>query len=230
MKHLSDSDISYVMKSIFLLSSWEVVELEDNMRWWIVQSIWRETVQLENKARAKKWEKTLCYQLATLGATPSSKTCDQTKPNQINPNQAKSNQNTDISIDIWEQALVVFWKEWVNEVIKTIKESVEEMWWVYKSSTRERQYANHIAEKHKDWWQFLEKRKDWKSNLESVKEIIYFSLNPNNSYVKQIINAEDFWNKWADVIMAMRKEHIEKRKEHIEKTKYNPTGNPLLNF
>jgi len=48
--------------------------------------------------------------------------------------------------------------------------------------------------------------------------------------VKQIINAEDFWNKWADVIMAMRKEHIEKRKEHIEKTKYNPTGNPLLNF
>lgn len=136
----------------------------------------------------------------------------------------------DISKDIWEQALVVFWKEWVNEVIQIIKESVEEMGWVYKASTRERQYANHIAEKHKDWWQFLEKRKDWKWNIDSIREIIYFSLNPNNSFVKQIINAEDFWNKWADVIMAMRREHIEKQKQHIEKTRHNPTGNPLLNF
>lgn len=136
----------------------------------------------------------------------------------------------DISKDIWKQALVVFWKEWVNEVIQIIKESVEEMGWVYKASTRERQYANHIAEKHKDWWQFLEKRKDWKWNIDSIREIIYFSLNPNNSFVKQIINAEDFWNKWADVIMAMRREHIEKQKQHIEKTRHNPTGNPLLNF
>lgn len=141
MKHLSDSDISYVMKSIFLLSSWEVVELEDNMRWWIVQSIWRETVQLENKARAKKWEKTLCYQLATLGATPSSKTCDQTKPNQINPNQAKSNQNTDISIDIWEQALVVeHWSENINLMQSFLRQAV---WLTAFKDSKERWYVTH---------------------------------------------------------------------------------------
>lgn len=142
-------------------------------------------------------------------------------------NKQETINNTTIVV---EQALVTYWKEWVNDIIKTIKDSVESMNWVYKASTRERQYANHIAEEHKDWWEFLRRRKDWKWNIESVREIIQFSLNPNNSYVKQIINAEDFWNKWADVIMAMRKNHIEKTKEMIEKNKHNPTWNPLLNF
>jgi len=90
IKHLSEKDIAYVMKSIFLLSTWEMIEIEDNLRWWLVQSIWREIIQLENKARAKKWEEWLSYQLATQGATSSIKTCDQTKPNQTNSSQIKS--------------------------------------------------------------------------------------------------------------------------------------------
>ena len=118
-------------------------------------------------------------------------------------------------LEEWEQALVVYGKEWINEVIQTIKQSVEEMQWVYRASTKERFFANHIAERHKDWWQFLEKRKDGKGNLESIREIIYFSLDPNNSYVKQIINAEDFWNKWAEVVMAMRKKYISKQKVDV---------------
>lgn len=222
IKRLSDKEKLKLLDALINVWDWIIVQQTDDTVWDLLSLIYWEWMNMESKNWYKK--DTVYVVNSTPGNPPAIPDC------RVEYSRVEENIIEDTTIVVWEQALVVFWKEWVNEVIKTIKESVEDMWWVYKSSTRERQYANHIAEKHKDWWQFLEKRKDWKSNLESVKEIIYFSLNPNNSYVKQIINAEDFWNKWADVIMAMRKEHIEKRKEHIEKTKYNPTGNPLLNF
>ena len=222
IKRLSDKEKLKLLDALINVWDWIIVQQTDDTVWDLLSLIYWEWMNMESKNGHKKDTE---YVVTT---SPSNPPC--IPYCRVEYSRVEENIIEDTTIVVWEQALVVFWKEWVNEIIKTIKESVEEMWWVYKSSTRERQYANHIAEKHKDWWQFLEKRKDWKWNIESVKEIIYFSLNPNNSYVKQIINAEDFWNKWADVIMAMRKEHIEKRKEHIEKTKYNPTGNPLLNF
>lgn len=238
---MTDTDIASLTRWIFKYqNTWEI----SDMTYWAKLAFafmrpvfdedrkdWEETSKTNSDNAKKRWDKR-----ASETMRPHTTEYETMRPStdigidSVIGIDIASDITETVSKDTGEQALVVFWKEWVNEVIQIIKESVEEMGWVYKASTRERQYANHIAEKHKDWWQFLEKRKDWKWNIDSIREIIYFSLNPNNSFVKQIINAEDFWNKWADVIMAMRREHIEKQKQHIEKTRHNPTGNPLLNF
>lgn len=197
IKHLSEKDIAYVMKSIFLLSTWEQIEIEDNMRWWLVQSIWREIIQLENKARAKKWEEWLSYQLATQGATWSIKTCDQAKPNQIKSNQAKSNQNS--SKEEWEQALALkkeeFWDCWINELLEIIKWQVEFLWLIYKKGTQERQRAQNILT-GKDFWEVCEKAN--MSRVEFCKSIIYTS-SLLTFWNGKINNAETLYKHYAQV-------------------------------
>ena len=154
IKHLSEKDIAYVMKSIFLLSTWEIIEIEDNMRWWLVQSIWREIIQLENKARAKKWEEWLSYQLATQGATSSIKTCDQTKPNQANSNQSNPSQ------------LVATQPNEYNLSINYLKESVT---LVYTNNLQIPDYVKDKWEWHKFVWYWSEKWKTWKIRAEWEK-------------------------------------------------------------
>lgn len=131
IKHLSEKDIAYVMKSIFLLSTWEMIEIEDNLRWWLVQSIWREIIQLENKARAKKWEEWLSYQLATQDATSSTKTCDQTKSNQTNSSQIKSNQtNPLVALQPNEYSQTMDYLRWyeIETEIPDYAENYREEW------------------------------------------------------------------------------------------------------
>lgn len=230
MKHLSDSDISYVMKSIFILSTWEVVEIEDNMRWWLVQSIWRETVQLENKARAKKWEKQLVYQLATLGIPQGLKTCDQVKSNQTNPNQTKSNQNT--TIVVWSKDLEPTEKidnrnKWTQRIIDIIKDQVHQEWFLYDNNKEERNRATIIAKRQSDWGEFIKETPEEQEEV-IIRWIISYSL--QNEYVSKIQSARDFHEKWKKVANAKKQEISEAKKAQIQKNKYNPTGNPLLNF
>ena len=204
MKHLSDSDISYVMKSIFLLSTWEVVEIEDNMRGWLVQSIWRETVQLENKARAKKWEKQLCYQLATLGATPSTKTCDQVKSNQTNSIQIKTNQNT--TIVVWSTDLVPVEKidnrnQWTQRIMDIVQSEINNLWYLYEKHAQDRNRATIIAKRQSDWGNFIKDSTEEKEE-QIIRQIINYSN--SNEFVKKIRNVFDFHEKWKSVANAMK--------------------------
>jgi len=91
---LSDEDCKYVFKTLFELTAWMPVELEFSPRWGIVQSIWRECIQLENKARSKKWWELLCYDLAPMvqPMVQPKNNLSATKSNQIKSNQTKSNQ------------------------------------------------------------------------------------------------------------------------------------------
>lgn len=98
MEYLSDDDRWYILLSLMRLSEWEVIEIEQSMRWWVAISIWKEACQLEKKAR--QWKKEEYYEVdpiisynipwgSTLGESWGS---PQTNPNQPKPNQTKSTQ------------------------------------------------------------------------------------------------------------------------------------------
>ena len=204
MKHLSDSDISYVMKSIFLLSTWEVVEIEDNMRWWLVQSIWRETVQLENKARAKKWEKQLIYQLATLGIPQGLKTCDQVKSNQTNSSQSKSNQNT--TIVVWSKDLEPTEKidnrnQGTQRIMDIVQSEIQNLGYLYEKHAQDRNRATIIAKRQSDWGIFIKDTPEPREE-EIIRQIINYSN--SNEFVKKIRSVYDFHEKWKSVANAMK--------------------------
>jgi len=88
IQYLNKEDSEYVLKTIFALAYWEDIKIENSLRWWLVISIWREAIQMENKARAKKWEKRLNEDIATLMQPLDAQN---TRPNQVKSNQVKSN-------------------------------------------------------------------------------------------------------------------------------------------
>lgn len=95
-KYCNADDCKYIIDSIFSLSFWEVIEIEESMRWWLVRSIWREIAQLENKARAKKWEESLKIEVATLTQNISDTRAENVRPNQVKSSQVKSSQTKSI--------------------------------------------------------------------------------------------------------------------------------------
>jgi len=170
IKHLSEKDIAYVMKSIFLLSTWEIIEIEDNMRWWLVQSIWREIIQLENKARAKKWEEWLSYQLATQGATSSIKTCDQTKPNQSNPSQSNPSQLVASQPNEY-QLSISYLKNIENEQIPDYAENFKDEWI---------KFCYYWSEKWKTW----KIRAEWEKTFEIKRRFATWMSRKKETYQK----------------------------------------------
>ena len=170
IKHLSEKDIAYVMKSIFLLSTWEIIEIEDNMRWWLVQSIWREIIQLENKARAKKWEEWLSYQLATQGATSSIKTCDQTKPNQSNPSQSNPSQLVATQPNEY-QLSISYLKNIENEQIPDYAENFKDEWI---------KFCYYWSEKWKTW----KIRAEWEKTFEIKRRFATWMSRKKETYQK----------------------------------------------
>jgi len=105
IKYLSKDDADYVLKSLFKLSSDSTYKIEDSMRWWLIISMWREIIQIENKARAKKWLKWLKEEVATLSSDigaqnvrPIQVKSIQVKSIQVKSNQVKSNQVKSVAI------------------------------------------------------------------------------------------------------------------------------------
>jgi len=99
IEYLNKDDAEYVFKTIFSLAYWNDIKVEKSLRGWLVLSIWREAIQMENKARAKKWEKRLNEDFATLTADIEA---ENMRPNNIKSNQVKSSQiksNQDLSKD-----------------------------------------------------------------------------------------------------------------------------------
>jgi len=56
MEYLSHEDRWYILLQLMRLSEWEIIEIEQSMRWWIAISVWKEACQLEKKARKGKGE------------------------------------------------------------------------------------------------------------------------------------------------------------------------------
>lgn len=110
----------------------------------------------------------------------------------------------------WKKEAVDKRNQEVQKVLETIKTSIHRLHGVYRAGKWERNFATHIARAHADWWEFIRNRKDGKTLIESIDEIITFSLS-RAEYVPQINNAVDFWEKWDGVVMAMRKEYLKSK-------------------
>lgn len=166
---LSSEDCKYVFQTLFELTAGIPVELEFSPRWGIVQSIWRECIQLENKARAKKWWEVLCYDLAPM-VQPMGQPMVQpknnfsaTKSNQIKSNQAKSNQIKPISKDIensieLSEPIVEFGNKEINGALDFLKKAIgiDDF---KESKPIQRQFWNHIVKlRDKIWNEDLKNR------------------------------------------------------------------------
>ena len=65
LKWCSDKDLAYITRSLFSHASGQKIEVEESMRGGILLSMIREATQMENRARAKKGQKSLQIDLAT---------------------------------------------------------------------------------------------------------------------------------------------------------------------
>ena len=224
---MSENDKSYIFDSIMRLSIWEQLKVEESMRWGIVLSIWTEASQLEKKARSKKWEsehKANAPMAQPMAQPNLENTCDQSKSIQTNPNQPNPIQNKtieNISKDIWEQALVVtneIIKEEhgdpeINNILETIKEQVEFLWFIYKKWTHERERAQNILT-GKEFWDICEKSN--LSRVEFCKSIIFIS-SKLDFWNGKIYNAETLYKNYAMVYnTAMSKKYWPKSESALD--------------
>ena len=224
---MSENDKAYIFDSIMRLSIWEQLKVEESMRWGIVLSIWTEASQLEKKARSKKWEsehKANAPMAQPMAQPNLENTCDQSKSIQTNPNQPNPIQNKtieNISKDIWEQALVVtneIIKEEhgdpeINNILETIKEQVEFLWFIYKKWTHERERAQNILT-GKEFWDICEKSN--LSRVEFCKSIIFIS-SKLDFWNGKIYNAETLYKNYAMVYnTAMSKKYWPKSESALD--------------
>lgn len=224
---MSENDKAYIFDSIMRLSIWEQLKVEESMRWGIVLSIWTEASQLEKKARSKKWEsehKANAPMAQPMAQPNLENTCDQSKSIQTNPNQPNPIQNKtieNISKDIWEQALVVtneIIKEEhgdpeINNILETIKEQVEFLWFIYKKWSHEKERAQNILT-GKEFWDICEKSN--LSRVEFCKSIIFIS-SKLDFWNGKIYNAETLYKNYAMVYnTAMSKTYWPKSESALD--------------
>ena len=224
---MSENDKAYIFDSIMRLSIWEQLKVEESMRWGIVLSIWTEASQLEKKARSKKWEsehKANAPMAQPMAQPNLQNTCDQSKSIQVNPNQPNPIQNKtieNISKDIWEQALVVtneIIKEEhgdpeINNILETIKEQVEFLWFIYKKWSHEKERAQNILT-GKEFWDICEKSN--LSRVEFCKSIIFIS-SKLDFWNGKIYNAETLYKNYAMVYnTAMSKKYWPKSESALD--------------
>lgn len=116
LKFLSDEDIAYIFRSLFEVANNEKINKEESMRFGILESIFREASQMNNKARAKKGEKALKIDLATLsrdeGVRPSNITSS-------NITSEKESENTQKNVEkISDEEMNNHGKESFGEFVK----------------------------------------------------------------------------------------------------------------
>lgn len=165
IEYLNKDDAEYVFKTIFSLAYWNDIKVEKSMRWWLVLSIWREAIQMENKARAKKWEERLEIDIATLMADTDDTLWSwnsATKSSKVKSNQVKENQiNTskDLSKDKEQSSteLVIDNRNIdINQMQEIIKQKVLSLWLIYKAWKQERNRIKNILTA-KEFWEICEK-------------------------------------------------------------------------
>lgn len=191
VEYLTQQDSEYVLKTIFKLAMWEDIKIEKSMRWWLVLSIWREAIQMENKARAKKWKERLNEDVATLMADTVGTVTNQnsaTKSSQIKSNQVKSNQEKDIVVatkvatleDLIKQEIdISFFVENYNSSLDKIKKELREFYLYWSEKKPNWKKEKWEMQKTFDVWRRFHKRlwnaSNWnrsKTNINSFEDII----------------------------------------------------------
>lgn len=182
LEHMSEKDIKYIFISLLRLSNWEVFDIERSMRWWVLQSLWREAVQMENRANAKKWKKWLKYELATLTATEVA-TSTAPKSNQIKSNQEKERvkifsdfisdeKNISIAYYVIEAFLDLWWKPSEEETIESLRDWIIEVF-AENGITDPQKMISPIKKWHEYWaW----RKKDIKNVKSTFRSTLKFSL------------------------------------------------------
>lgn len=179
LEYLSDKDFNYVMKKVFELCNWRKINIEKSLRGWIVLSIYREAVQMENKARAKKWEKSLEIDIATLMSdTDEPLECDQEKKSNITSSQ--ENSSKDIVANKFATLQELIKQEFDLEFLKEIYNE----YWLSKDNFQEEcnLFLEYRIEKKPNWkkekWEmektfnpklrfrtWMKNNKKWNTNL-----------------------------------------------------------------
>lgn len=219
IEYLNKDDSEYVLKTIFALAYWQDIKIEKSLRWGLVLSIWREAIQMENKARAKKWEERLEIDVATLTADTddtlwSSKRA--TKSSQVKSSQNKSNQEKILSNDNTEtssELVIDNRKTDINEMQEIIKQKVLSLWLIYKAWKQERNRIQNILTA-KEFWEICERSN--MSREQFVVSIIDISMK-FDFWAWKINNAETFYSHYAKVYNEImnKKNELSKKSEIV---------------
>lgn len=150
LEYTSSEDFNYILRTLFQLCNWEKIKVEKSMRGWLVISMFREAVQMENKARAKKWDDWLKIDFATLSHHMwVDNGSDQVTPNQIKSNQIKVSKETETKVSIPKKNIEI---DNLIEILKTEADILE----IAYDKKQERNFAKHILEA-KEFGIFCEK-------------------------------------------------------------------------
>ena len=231
LEYLEDNDFNYVMKTIFQLCSWLDIKVEKSLRGWIVISIYREAVQMENKARAKKWKKRLKVDVATLMGDsdnsrivrPSKVTSSNIKENKITSKKEKESkvvvENNDTKktgkpkekdnseeLSTKVDEVKEFWKKDINDMQDVIKAEVVSLGLIYKSWRYERNRIRNILTS-KEFWKTCELAN--MDRQQFVLQIIRLSWKLD-FWKWKIYNAETFYKHYASVYNEARRLKTEK--------------------
>jgi hypothetical protein len=183
------------------------------MRWWLALSIWREALQMENRARAKRWEKRLNIDLATLSCdTDGTLWCSNraTKSSKVKSNKVKSNHNISSKEETEEiSSDVVIIKEDkrdfdINIIVETLKNI---NWWILDDKRlAQRRFWKLIKDKiHKIHW--------YEKFDGSIWEFILYLYENSDQYKKHhFVTMEKFYYNLAWIISGLKKK-IEENKE-----------------
>jgi len=175
IKFCNEKDCDYILKTIFELAENPDKKIENSMRGGLVASIYREAVQMENKARAKKGKKRLDYKLATLTPPLSQKKVKKvaTKSSQVTSNQIKSNQiKSRVSKETAKPK--TFGNEEISQTLNFLKKSVGVE--TFKETEKmQRNFGKHFLN-------LLKKigKKDFTFRLEEILKDNFKSKNSNS--------------------------------------------------
>ena len=144
IKWFSPEDCEYILKTIFSLANGEIKEVENSMRGGFVLSMFREAVQMENRALSKKGEKWQEIEVATSGATSGSDIgCTQEKKSQGKSRKEKEDKRKNFTPPTIEEV-----KEYFSE--NGYKEDAGEKAWNYYNSG---EWIDSKGNKVKSWKQ-----------------------------------------------------------------------------
>ena len=205
IKYLSDKDSKYVLETLFWLASDSVANIEDSMRWWLVLSMWREAVNMENKARAKKWEKGLEIDTATLMCDNVERQWESLKKSKVKKNKIKENKEIILSKESEQSSKTDNRILEIDLIIEALKEI---NWWIIDDKVKQQRiYWKHIKNKMDKivWfnWDYVwfikyayENSDEYRKQYFRSAEKFYYNIAWIISWIKTQLNTNkviDYW-------------------------------------
>ena len=210
--------VSYELVNSLINNFW--LFEKDDTKFWSNSVIDRLKQRMDKSEKAresinKRWDK---KKKENTNVLPTNYECNTIKERKGKEIKEKKN---NISKDIWEQALVVtneIIKEEhgdpeINNILETIKEQVEFLWFIYKKWSHERERAQNILT-GKEFWDICEKSN--LSRVEFCKSIIFIS-SKLDFWNGKIYNAETLYKNYAMVYnTAMSKKYWPKSESALD--------------